>query len=112
MFGTTIEYQISHKDKGLFENPGKVFPVLYTTGHLSQTATEFAKRLNVKIEVSMMDNYPMIKCNINNGKKIYHLPFDQQYWRTKIEKEGEFYAWTVEEAHRKGFRRALRYYGR
>jgi hypothetical protein len=51
----------------------------------------------------------MIKCNINNGNKIYHLPFDQQYYRTKIELPGEFYAWTVEEAVNAGFRRARRY---
>lgn len=33
----------------------------------------------------------MIKCNIGtNGEKIYHLPFDQQYYRTEIKKAGEF----------------------
>jgi hypothetical protein len=56
-----------------------------------------------------MGEYPMIKCNINNGNKIYHLPFDQQYWRTRIDQPGEFYAMTVKEATSKGFRRAFRY---
>lgn len=52
----------------------------------------------------------MIKCNIgNNGEKIYHLPFDQQYYRTEIKSPGEFYAWTVEEAVNAGFRRAFKY---
>ena len=55
-------------------------------------------------------NHPTdIVCWDNNGKKIYHLPFDQQYYRTKIELHGEFYAWTVEEAVNAGFRRARRY---
>lgn len=54
--------------------------------------------------------YPLIKCNINNGGKIYHLPFDQQYKRTDISKNGEFMALTVEEAEKAGFRRAKRYY--
>jgi hypothetical protein len=56
----------------------------------------------------------MIKCNINQGtkEKIYHLPFDQQYDRTKILPElGEFYADTTAEAEEKGFRRAFRFSG-
>jgi hypothetical protein len=58
--------------------------------------------------------YPMIKCNINQSSQenIYHLPFDQQYDRTKINPAlGEFYATSVAEAESKGFRRALRYFG-
>ena len=57
-----------------------------------------------------MGEYPMIKCNINNGEKIYHLPFDQQYHRAMIKNEGEFYAMTVKEATEKGFRRAMRHF--
>jgi hypothetical protein len=56
----------------------------------------------------------MIKCNINQSSKenIYHLQFDQQYDRTKINQAlGEFYATSVVEAESKGFRRALRYFG-
>jgi hypothetical protein len=45
-------------------------------------------------------------------EKIYHLPFDQQYDRTKIIKsKGEFYAKTVIEAELRGFRRAHRWRG-
>lgn len=50
-----------------------------------------------------------IKCNVNQGNKIYHLPFDQQYDRTQICKPGEFYAYTVKEAVTAGFRRAYRH---
>ena len=57
-----------------------------------------------------MQEYPRIKCNINNGEKIYHLPFDQQYDRTQIKNNGEFYAFTVKEAILKGFKRAKRHY--
>ena len=58
-----------------------------------------------------MGNFPRIKCNVNNNEKIYHLPFDQQYDRTKIENHNEFYAYTVKESVDAGFRRALRFYG-
>ena len=59
-----------------------------------------------------MAEFPRIKCNINGGtgEKIYHLPFDQQYERAIISKErGEFYATTVAEAEKQGFRRAFKH---
>jgi len=111
LFGTTYEYQIANPDNSLFENLNTVIPVLYTTGRLSETAKLFAERLNVKIETLDMGEYPMIKCNINEGNRIYHLPFDQQYWNTKIDRSDEFYAWTVQEAENAGFRRARRWKG-
>lgn len=111
LYGTTIEYQITHPDNTLFSASNKVIPVLCTTGRLSDIAKIFADRLKVQIFQFDMGDYPMIKCNINDNEKIYHLPFDQQYWRTKIERSDEFYAWTVQEAEQAGFRRALRWRG-
>ncbi len=105
IFGTAMEWSI----KNGMNSEQEVIPVLCVTTGLSSTARIFAKRLGVEVYVKPMGDFPMIKCNINNGQKIYHLPFDQQYWRTKIEKVGEFYAWTVEEATNKGFRRALKH---
>jgi hypothetical protein len=70
---------------------------------------EFAKRLGVVVKKVEMGEYPMIKCNVNGDDRIYHLPFDQQYYRTQITNQGEFYAWTVEEAEEAGFRRARRH---
>ena len=107
LYGTTIEYKIKNREDSLFHD--NVVPVLYTTGILSDMATEFAKRLHVQVVREPMGDYPMIKCNINNDKKIYHLPFDQQYYSTHIKNSGEFYAWTVQEAESKGFRRAMRW---
>lgn len=104
LYGTTMQYEFTHK--GLFTI---VKPLLYVTNELSDVAKKFANKLNVLYEIKKLDDFPMIKCNINNGNKIYHLPFDQQYYRTKIELHGEFYAWTVEEAVNAGFRRARRY---
>jgi len=44
---------------------------------------------------------------MRDGVKIYHLPFDQQYDRTKIiPDKGEKYVYTVAEAEKAGFRRA------
>ena len=44
-------------------------------------------------------------------EKIYHLPFDQQYDKTIVgDQKGEFFAWTVQEAAEKGFRRAKKYF--
>lgn len=105
IFGTAMEWSIKNGTNSKQE----VIPVLCATTGLSNTARIFAKRLGVEVYIKAMGNFPMIKCNINNGQRIYHLPFDQQYWRTKIEKTGEFYAWTVKEAADNGFRRALKH---
>lgn len=113
LFGTTLNYTLANKedwDKTLFGYTDDVIPILMTTGTLSDMANEYARRLGVVIRQEKMGIFPIIKCNINNGNKIYHLPFDQQYKRTIIEPEkGEFYAMTVKEATSAGFRRAFRY---
>jgi hypothetical protein len=112
LYGTTIHYRIKYHTNDLFSNPHNIIPVLVTTTQISETAKEFAKVLNIKCyPMVQMGEYPMIKCNINNGDKIYHLPFDQQYWRTKIDiSKGESYEWTVEDAVNKEFRRAQRHF--
>lgn len=120
--GTAVEYKIAREDDFkhcLFEElytPIDVVPVVVTPTQLSETAQRFAKHLKVKVITTHIPiekikyMVPLIKCNINNGNKIYHLPFDQQYHRTIIdETKGEFYAMTVKEAEEKGFRRAFRH---
>lgn len=106
LFGTAIEYRSQHP----LEN---VVPVLYLQCRLSERGKAFADALGVKYVESFelkKGTFPTIKCNINkDGLKIYHLPFDQQYRRTKIDKPGEFMATTVKEAEAAGFRRAFRY---
>lgn len=106
LYGTTIQYKIEN-DKSY-----KITPVFITATKLSEVAKKFAKYLDIKIEEEKsMTDFPRIKCNINNGERIYHLPFDQQYDRVKINlKQNELYAWTVDEAVQKGFRRAKKYY--
>lgn len=115
LFGTTIEYcwEMKKKDIHPLDVIGKsVIPVFVTTTELSPTANRFAERLGVVVHKVPMGDYPQIKCNIGKeGERIYHLPFDQQYNSTLIEhQKGEFMAWTVEEAEKNGFRRALRHY--
>ena len=59
-----------------------------------------------------MSDYPLVKCNIamRDGAKIYHLPFDKQYDRTKIiPANGEKYVYTVAETEKAGFRRAWKW---
>lgn len=109
LFGTTFKYIFEH---GAYKNGNyRIKPILATTTELSDVAKEFAKRLHVKYKVSPIGEIPWIKCNINNGNKIYHLPFDQQYERVKIDyNKKEFYAFTIEEAESKGFRHAMRHF--
>jgi hypothetical protein len=107
LFGSVMHYQMEtgRPALGSFE----------TTTTLSPLAREVAKKLSIEVKEQQQSSktYPMIKCNINRttGDRIYHLPFDQQYDRTKIiVGTGEFYAATAAEAEAKGFRRARRHY--
>ncbi len=83
-----------------------------TTTKLSDTAKLCADRLGiVVVENFAMGDFPMIKCNVSEHGKIYHLPVDQQYDRTQITgKDGAMFAWTVKEAEDNGFRRAWRWH--
>jgi len=108
-FGTVFQYKDENKDK-------KVKAIFYTATSLSDLARRFSKELNIELKENFKldKEYPAIKCNISriDGTKIYHLPFDQQYDKTKIEtSKGEFYCQTVKEAEKAGFRRAFRYKG-
>lgn len=107
LYDTTVQYELMNRD--LFFQETKVIPWLVITNELSDMAKKFADKLGILVSVRPLQDFPIIKCNINNGEKIYHLPFDQQYYRTEIKLPGECYAWTVQEAVDKGFRRAKKH---
>ena len=111
LYGTTISYCIEHN-----LSPEKVKGVLVTNIEMSQMAHRMADYLDIDYKENIpLATYPCIKCNIGvdgDGQqtKIYHLPFDQQYDNTKIDKPGEFFAMTVKEAEEAGFRRAFKWF--
>lgn len=110
-FGTICYARIEEKRKNnLF--PREIKGVFYTTTKLSDYALDAAKALNIEVNLELIDkDYPCIKCNIRNGERIYHLPFDQLYDRTEIKTNtGEFYARTCQEAENAGFRRAMKHF--
>ena len=123
LYGTAVKYYIDHmqnleKTKSLTLFPElikskKIKATFITSTKLSDVAKSFAEALGITVhEMKPLGKYPMIKCNISsNGNKIYHLPFDQQYDKTLIRNDGEFYVSTVKEAEEKGFRRAFRWKG-
>lgn len=106
LYGTMILKSIEEPNK-------KITGIFICTNTLSQTAKKVAEYLKIKVleNYKYNKNYPLIKCNISDeGEKIYHLPFDQQYDNISIEtKKGECYVETVEEAEKKGFRKALKH---
>lgn len=123
LYGTAVKFFIDHKNITGRKEPITLFPDFISSGQikatfvtstkLSETAKKFADALGIKVlQDKPLEKYPVIKCNITaNGEKIYHLPFDQQYDKTLIKNNGEFYATTVREAENKGFRRAFRWRG-
>lgn len=124
LFGTTVKFyldaignQPTQQRLHLFPQllaAGNISAVFYTSTKLSDTAQKFAQALGITVHAQVkLSVFPMIKCHISpsTGEKIYHLPFDQMYDRTKLDKTGEFYALTVVEAEQRGFRRAWRWRG-
>ena len=117
LIGTALEYACNAAAKKVSNldlvNMG-IVPILVTSTSLSEIARRCADLTGVEVrEGYPLKPYPQIKCNISGRtrEKIYHLPFDQQYDTTRIDREnGEFYAQTAAEAERHGFRRAQRYY--
>ena len=88
--------------------------VFITTASLSEMARHFAQLLNIEVvENYSYNSYPMVKCNVSqNGEKIYHLPFDQQYDRIHMDmSKGNLYVHNVFEAEQNGFRHAHRWMG-
>ena len=112
LYGTMIGYCVEHNAP--FDEVEGVF---ITNIELSDMARRVADYLGlIYFENHKMIDFPRIKCNIGhdengNKTKIYHLPMDQQYDVTKIEKSGEFYAFSVKEAMNAGFRRAFKWHG-
>lgn len=119
LFGTTVMYYMTNINRsGTLEDFYKflsnkwIIPVFVSTTNYSIDAISFANSLGVLLKQIKLGTYPLIKCNINSeGEKIYHLPFDQQYDRVKLNKAGECLAETIAEAEAKGFRRAMRWFG-
>jgi len=110
LFGTTIQYKLSAT------KAKEVVPVFFTNITLSDTARLLSEYLGVKyFESEDFQDFPRIKCNVNRNElgetKIYHLPMDQQYDRTKISSRGDFFAYTVREAMENGSRRTYRWHG-
>jgi len=125
LYGTVAMYELGRKGDAFVETiQGNLFKemirgVFVTHTGLSVEAKNFARYLRIEtIENKVQGEYPLIKCNVNKNSetgeitKIYHLPMDQQYDTTKIDKKnGDFCAFTIEEAEAKGFRRAYRWHG-
>jgi hypothetical protein len=114
LFGTTQLFLMAHARTDLLSS--SVTPRFVTTTALSQVARQAAQWLKIEVQegFALDKTFPMIKCNVNQvtGERIYHLPFDQQYDKTKISPNlGERYVSTAAEAEKLGFRRAFRYTG-
>ena len=110
LFGTMVSFCLENNyDKDFVKG------VFVTNITCSETAKRMAQYLGIAIvENHKIVDFPRIKCNLGycNKKqtKIYHLPMDEQYDSIKIDKKGEFFAFTVSEAENAGFRRAYKYF--
>ncbi|MBU4459856.1 MAG: restriction endonuclease, partial [Verrucomicrobia bacterium] len=93
----------------------RVYAKLVATCGFGDYAVKCASALGVALHPNKsIGRFPAVKCNVGrqNGDRIYHLPWDQQYSTTKIEpRRGERLVFTPREAFEAGFRRAFRWSG-
>lgn len=112
LYGSVVSFCIENR-----KNIDNVTGVFVTNITLSQFARKAAEYLDIMVvQNHEFVEFPRIKCNIGRNElggttRIYHLPMDDQYDKAKICKKGEFYAFTVEEAEKAGFRRAYKWHG-
>lgn len=112
LYGTTVSYCIENDIP-----QDSVQAILITNIELSDMAKRMASYLKIGfIEKYELGDFPRIKCNNGTDEygihtKIYHLPFDQQYDTIKMLHKDDFWAYTVEEAERAGYRRAKKWFG-
>lgn len=107
LFGSAFEYRLSHPTE-------MVRSVFVTSTALSDVARKFADAFSdsmIVYENIPLGDFPRIKCNIGTEGKIYHLPMDLSYDKVKIDRPGEFLAFTVSEAENAGFRRSYKWHG-
>lgn len=97
LYGTS-----SHLQKQLKSNVRAVFA---STGELSANAQAAAIDLNVEVRlIALKKDYPLVKCNVNDLGKLYHLPFGKYYDKVHIDpKSGDCFVHSVEEAVKRGF---------
>lgn len=104
LYGSTVLMSVESKKK--------YQPLFITTTKLSDTAKKCADFLGVAYKENFQHKeHPLVKCNISqDGEKIYHLPFDQQYDKVQIfGKAGAQYVVTAKEAEELGFRHAYKW---
>jgi hypothetical protein len=86
LIGTTIMYERTRTIVPTLFGKPRITSQLYTSTNVSETAAKFASMLGVQVVPNFpLGRYPVIKCNVSlrDNAKIYHLPFDQQYDRTR-----------------------------
>lgn len=106
LFGTSLLLKHERKYE---ETP---ISILVSTTAFADDAIFAAKALGVKLEVKPFDKiYPAIKFHKSRtGEPLYHLPYDQQYDRIKMNiSKGDKFLTSVEHAKKLGARRAQQY---
>lgn len=86
----------------------KVMPIFYATNGYAKDAFNEAYWLDISLKTqpfSSIREYPPVKCVLQNGEKVYYLPFDRDFDRVHVGVyRGGCYKFTVFDAQRAGYR--------
>lgn len=84
---------------------GEVAGFFYTTSDYTDDAYDSAYKYDIECCIEKfysVREYPPVKCLINNGDKIYYLPFDKEFDKISVE-NGCDYKFKVADAERAGY---------
>ena len=102
-YGTVCHYSALYSNRD-------VEGVFYTTTIFSYEASQVAKCFGINFFTNflMPERFPIIKCKKYEDVKKYYLPCDWNYLALTLNTDkGDCYCLTIDEAERKGFRRAV-----
>lgn len=85
----------------------KVMPLFYSTNGYTVDAERTASSKNITCQVQKFNSireYPAVKCTFREGKKVYYLPFDNDFDSIRVGVyRGGCYKFSVLEAEKEGF---------
>ena len=86
----------------------KVMPMFYATNGYAEEAFDVAEWSGICLKMqpfSSIREYPSVKCVLQNGEKVYYLPFDRDFDKGHVGVyRGGCYKFTVFDAQRAGYR--------
>ena len=98
LIASTLEYK---KDNHTLHVGG----MFCTTSSFSDRAKNAAQKFNIFLKENFpFSFFPYVKCKAGiNGQNVHYTPYDEEYFHTDLDSQGDMFCWTEQEAIDLGF---------